>query len=328
MQGKTYNVKALVEAGFITAFIILIILINIYIPILSIFTNFIFPIPIAILYIRQNYKVTLISIAASGIFIAMFYNPISALSSIVLIGLTGITLGYCIKNKKEFATTIIFLAGSIAVGIIFYLFVYIMLINKAGIYGLVNKALLDLKQSMELSKGMYEKAGMSSSDIAAMENIFTIVTPEYIMGIIPAVVVIMSFVSSYVNYILAINILKRLRYEVKEIKPIAQWYMNTRIGTLVGIILVMGLLLDRKNMAVGQYLANSSGLILQWILCLDGVALITYYLMHRYKVSKKITALIIIFTAMSRLSLFYTIMGFIDMIIDFRRLDPYRKLKK
>ncbi|EDK35882.1 YybS family protein [Clostridium kluyveri] len=328
MQGKTYNVKALAEAGIITAFTVIIVLINIYIPILSIVINFIIPIPITILYIRQNYKVTLISVAASGIFIAMLYNPISALASILLIGLTGMTLGYCIKNKKEFGNTIIFVAISFALGIIFYLFIYTMLINKGGIYGFVNEMLAGLKQSMELSKDMYKRTGMSSSEAAVIEEIFRVFTPEYIMKLIPAMVVILAFILSYLNYMVTLVILKKLRYEVKEIKPIGQWYMNTRIGTLVGLILVIGMLLDRKNIVIGEYLANSSGTILQFVLLLDGIALITYYLIDKYKMSKKIAALIIIFTAMSRLSLFYTIIGFIDMIFDFRKLDPYRKLKK
>ena len=81
-------------------------------------------------------------------------------------------------------------------------------------------------------------------------------------------------------------------------------------------------------MIIGGYLANSAGTILQFILLLDGITLITYYLIDKYKISKKIVALIIIFTAMSRLSLFYVIIGFIDMIFDFRKLDPYRKLEK
>ena len=148
------------------------------------------------------------------------------------------------------------------------------------------------------------------------------------MKFIPAVVIISVFILSYLNYMVTLFVLKRLRYEVNEIKPVSQWYMNIRLGTLIGLILVIGMLLDRRNMIIGGYLANSAGTILQFILLLDGITLITYYLIDKYKISKKIVALIIIFTAMSRLSLFYVIIGFIDMIFDFRKLDPYRKLEK
>ncbi|MBO3282441.1 DUF2232 domain-containing protein, partial [Intestinimonas butyriciproducens] len=64
MPNKSYNTKAIVEAGLTTAIIIVITLICVYVPILSMLTNFILPIPIAILFIRQNFKVTLVSIVA------------------------------------------------------------------------------------------------------------------------------------------------------------------------------------------------------------------------------------------------------------------------
>ncbi|MEY8000748.1 YybS family protein [Clostridium sp. Mt-5] len=328
MQKKMYDTKALIEASLTTALTVVIMLISIYVPVFSIFANFILPVPITVLYIKQNYKVTLISIIASGILISMLYNPIAALSLIVSIGLTGMTLGYCIKNKKEFGTTIILLSISMAVGMIFYLVVYVMLMSKGGLYGFVNNMVETFKQSMNLSKSMYEKAGVSSSQLASVENMVKVFTPEYIMKLIPAGIIIVSFILSYLNYIITRAILIKLKYEVNEIKPFNQWYMNTRLGTLGGLMLVIGILLNRKNMAIGQYMITSSELILQLIFFIDGLALITYYLMKKFKMSKKITAIVIVLTALSSLSLFYVLAGFIDMIFDFRKLDPYKKLKK
>jgi len=328
MQNKTYNAKALAEAGLITALTVIILLVNVYIPIFSVAANFIVPIPITILYIRHNYKVTLISVIASGIFIAMFYDPIYAISSIIMIGLTGLTLGYCVKNKKNFGTTIIFLSIAMALGITIYITIYIALMSNNGIYGFVSQMVKQFNQYMEASKSIYQQSGGSSSQLASMEYILKMFTPEFIMRLIPGIIIAVSFVLAYLNYIITRAVLKKLKYEVKEVKPFSQWYMNTRVGTLIGVILVLGILFDRNNMAIGQYLINSSQLILQLVLLLDGVSLFTYYLMNRCKVSKKIIVLIIVFTLMTKLSLVYDLAGFVDMILDFRKLDPYRKLKK
>ncbi|MEY8763265.1 MULTISPECIES: YybS family protein [Clostridium] len=328
MQKSTYDTKALIEGSLTTAITVVMMLINVYVPVFSIFANFILPIPITLLYIKQNYKVTLISVIASGILMSIFYNPIFALSLIILTGLTGMTLGYCIKNKMKFSTTMVFLSIAMAVGIIFYFTVYIMFISKGGIYGFVNKIVEDFKQSMDLSKNMYEKAGVSSNQLSSMESMLKIFTPEYIMKLIPAVIIIMSFTLSYLNYIITRSILKKLKYQMNESKPLGQWYMNTRVGTLVGLILVIGILFNRRNMAAGQYLVASSKIILELIFFIDGIALLTYYLLKKFKISKKIIAVIIILTALSSLSLFYVLAGFIDMIFDFRKLDPYRKSGK
>jgi uncharacterized protein YybS (DUF2232 family) len=323
MQKSTYDTKALIEGSLTTAITVVMMLINVYVPVFSIFANFILPIPITLLYIKQNYKVTLISVIASGILMSIFYNPIFALSLIILTGLTGMTLGYCIKNKMKFSTTMVFLSIAMAVGIIFYFTVYIMFISKGGIYGFVNKIVEDFKQSMDLSKNMYEKAGVSSNQLSSMESMLKIFTPEYIMKLIPAVIIIMSFTLSYLNYIITRSILKKLKYQMNESKPLGQWYMNTRVGTLVGLILVIGILFNRRNMAAGQYLVASSKIILELIFFIDGIALLTYYLLKKF-----IIAVIIILTALSSLSLFYVLAGFIDMIFDFRKLDPYRKSGK
>ena len=49
---------------------------------------------------------------------------------------------------------------------------------------------------------------------------------------------------------------------------------------------------------------------------------------NQLKEFEKIIVLIIVFTVMTKLSLVYGLAGFIDMVFDFRKLDPYRKLKK
>ena len=59
MQNRIYNTKAVIEAGLISALIVVIMLINVYVPIFSIFGMFILPVPVTVLYIRHNYKVTL-----------------------------------------------------------------------------------------------------------------------------------------------------------------------------------------------------------------------------------------------------------------------------
>ncbi|OAA93143.1 YybS family protein [Clostridium coskatii] len=328
MQNKTYNTRALAEAGLTIALTVIIMLVNIYVPIASLVANFIVPIPITILYIRHNYKVTLISVIASGIFIAMFYNPIYAISSMIMVGFTGVVLGYCVKNKKNFGTTIIFLSIAMALGTTIYTTIYITLMSNDGIYGFVSKIVKNFNQSMEISKSIYQQAGVSSSQLAPIEDLIKMFTPEYIMRLIPGVIIASSVILAYLNYTITRAVLKKLKYEVNEAKPFNQWYMNTRIGTLVGVILVLGILFNRNNMAIGQYLINSSGLILELVFLLDGVSLVTYYLMNRYKVSKKIIVLIIVFTVMTKLSLVYGLAGFIDMVFDFRKLDPYRKLKK
>lgn len=328
MRNRNYNTKALIEAGLITALTVVIMLINVYVPIISMFVTFILPIPITVLYIRHNYKVTLGSVIVSGILIAILYNPLSALTATILFGLTGLTLGYCIKYDKKVSTTITFLSIAIAIGYIANFFIYTIFIDKGGLLGFVNQVSGAIKQSIEINKSLYEKMGVPSNQIAMMEKSFEMITPDFLMRIMPFVIISTSVFSAYLNYTITRVILKKLKYEVKEIKPFTQLYITTRVGTLIAIFLVIGLLMNKKNMIAGQYIVTSTEIILQMIFLIDGLAVAAYYLKNKFNISKKIIVLILVFTTFSQLWVFYLYIGLADMLIDFRKLDPYRRMEK
>lgn len=328
MQNRIYNTKAIIEAGLISALIVVIMLLNVYVPIFSIFGMFILPIPVTILYIRHNFKVTVGSALVSAILIAMLYDPISALTSTILFGATGMTLGYCIKHKKKFSTTILLLAIASAISVIINFSILSSFVNKDGIVALIDQNIKMMHESLNISKDLYTKMGVPSEQFSSIEQSFAIFTTDFILRIIPAILVIMSFGSAYFNYVITKSVLKKLRYDVEEVRPFNELYINTRIGTIAVLFLIVGLLLNKNKIVAGEYVTNSSLIILQIIFVLDGLAVAAYYLKNRFKMSKMFTVLILIFTATSQLSIIYMYLGFIDMIIDFRKLDPYRRLIK
>lgn len=328
MQNRTYNTKAVIEAGLISALIVIIMLLNVYMPIFLVFGTFILPVPVTVLYIRQNYKITLGAVLVSAILIAMLYDPISALTSSILFGSTGITLGYCVKHDKKFSTTILLLAIASAISVIINFVVFSSLVNKEGVIGLVNQNIKMLNESLNMSKDLYGKMGVPSEQFAQIEKSFSIFTTDFILKLMPAALVIMSFSSAYFNYIITKSILKKLRYNIKDVKPFNEIYINTRVGTIVVLSLIVGILLSKNKITIGEYITSSSQIILQLIFVLDGLAVAWYYLKNKFNMSKMIIVLILIFTATSQISIIYMYLGFIDMIVDFRKLDPYRRLIK
>ncbi|MTK12971.1 MAG: YybS family protein [Clostridiaceae bacterium] len=325
MHNRIYNTRAMVEAGLITALIVVIMMITVYIPIFSMFGMFILPIPVTVLYIRHNYKITLGAVVISAILIAMLYSPISALTSSILFGITGMTFGYCIKNDKKLSTTILLLALASAIGIVINFSIYVNLLDKRGMTGFISDNIRIMKESLNLSKELYGKMGVSSEQFASIEKSFELFTPDFILKLIPAIVILMSFFSAYVSYLLTSSILKKLRYNMKPMVPFSQIYINTRIGTLVGVTLLIGLLLGRSKVQGAGYIINSAEYLLQFIFVIDGISVATYYLRNRFNISKPITALILFFTVFSQMSVIYVYAGLADMLFDFRKLDPYRR---
>lgn len=324
MQNRSYNTHAIVEAGLITAIIVVIMLFSVYVPIFSMLGTFILPIPVTVLYIRQNWKVTLTAVFVSGIIIAMTYNPISALTASVLFGSTGITLGYCIRHEKKFSFTIILLAIASAAATMLDAVVYVNLIDKKGLMGVINENIKIINGSMDTVNSLYLKMGVSQAQLAQLKQIFAIFTPDFILKLIPAMLIIASFFSAYFNYIITKSILKKLRYEMKQEVTFTNIYINNRIGTFLVVLVIIGLLLNRYNMSSGGYVLNSSTIVLQIALLTDGVSLAAYYLRNKFRMPKAFTVIILTIIIFSQASNLLVIAGLIDMVLDFRKLDPFR----
>lgn len=328
MQNRNYNTKAIVEAGLITSLVVILMLISVYVPIFSLIGILILPIPITVLFIRQDYKVTIVSVVISAIIISMVFNPISAVSSSILFGLTGITLGYLIKSDKSISTIILFLAAAFAVAMIVDFGIYISLIDKRGLVGFVNNIAAQFKDSMNMVKQMYLKMGVSSEQLASMDQIASMFNAKYIMNVIPVLIIISSVTFSYLNYIITKAILKKLRYDVKSIKPFSEFYVSAKTGSLIGIVLVIGLFLKRNNIALGDSIAISSQYILQLVLLLDGFALAAYYLKNKFKMSKTFTFIIILLTGFSQIAVVYMLAGLSDIFFDFRKINLHKREEK
>lgn len=327
MENRAYNTKAIIEAGLITALIVVIMLINVYVPIFSLLGTFILPIPITLLYIRHNYKVTLGALIISAILIAMLYDPLSSLTSSILFGITGMTLGYCIKHDKNVNFTIVVLAIALSIGTVIDMSIYVTLIDKRGVVAFINDNIKTIKDSVNMAKNIYGKAGVSSEQFAPIEKMFGVLNENFVLKLIPAAIIITSFISAYLNYVITKAIFKKLRYNIKEVTPFSELYINNRIGSLVILVMIIGLLLSRNKISIGEYFFISAQFILQFILIIDGLSLADYYLKNKFNILRNLRVIILIFTAFSQLSVIYVFVALADMILDFRKLDPYRRPK-
>lgn len=325
MHNRVYNTRAMVEAGLLAIFVVIIKLLNTYIPFFELIGFFILPIPITVLYIRHNYKVAVGSIITSAILMLMIFNPLTALASSITIVFSGMTLGYCVKHDKKASTTILFLSIAFIIVLIINVSIYSTLIDKGGIVSLIDKSIKMMNETFAMAKETYAKIGMSKEQIAAMEEMYKNINTDSILKIMPFSVIMISLSLSYLNYTIARNILKRLNYKMREIKPFSQLYINTRIGTLVGLTFILGLLIERSNIPSKEYIAIFPQSIFQLTIMLNGLALATYYLRRKYNLSRAVTALILIFTATSQLYIVYIYAGLIDIVFDFRKLDPYKR---
>jgi uncharacterized protein YybS (DUF2232 family) len=120
--------------------------------------------------------------------------------------------------------------------------------------------------------------------------------------------------------------MRRLRYEIKPIPPVSELYINNRAGTFILVFAVIGALMNKYGIAGGQNIAGASMLLIQMVLTVEGVVLAAYYLRRKIKMSRLLAFLVILLTVSSAgFIMIYVMLGLLDMIFDFRKLDPFRR---
>ena len=326
MHKQTISTKAMVEAGLISTLMVAVFLLTVNLPMFSGLSLFILPIPVAVLCLRHNYSVAAGAVFVSAVLTGMLYSPVSAITSSAIYGGAGLTLGYCIKTGKEVWATIAMLAASVAAAIIIDMAVVIAVVYNAGFTEFVNQNLQIIKESMQQYYEYYKQSGASESQLQQLQESLGILTPDYIIQLLPVSLAGSAFGFALICYSATRSIMRRLRYEIKPIPPVSELYINNRAGTFILVFAVIGALLNKYGIAGGQNIAGASMFLIQMVLTVEGVALAAYYLRRKIKMGKLLAFLVILLTVSSAgFITVYVMLGLLDMIFDFRKLDPFRR---
>ncbi len=319
------DTKSVVEAGILSALIVVLVLFVQFVPVLGILGFFILPIPVAVLYIKHGIKISVTALVVCIIISCMVIGIINGIGFGVQYGLTGLALGYCFKKQIKESKSLLILSIASMISYILVIALNLLFINKALFVDAINELVSTMKKYAETSISMSGSA-ISSDQANFIRDQINNITVKSILTWIPAGIIMYSFVSAFINFILTRSILKRLRFRVGELVPFDRVYIDNRIGALMIISACLGIILQRYNIAAGDYIFNTALIVMNLTFNVIGAALIYYFAKNRLRLTKAIAVLITVgFFFMGGPLVFY--IGFTDMIFDFRKVDPNRLFK-
>ena len=324
MENRDQNIRAILEAGMISALMVIMTLVIMYLGFSAYIVVCILPIPITIVYIRQNFKIALIAVLVSTILVGLFFNPLQALANTFLMGLIGITLGYCLKKKFSSTKTYVIFGLVVTMGAFIYTLIYVELVTGIGVYATIDSM---IKQMVAIAVKTVGNTSMNAQQKNYIENIKRIDVNSMLKPLIGAIT-IMGFALAYINYKITGKLLKRLKYNTEEIFQLTKIYIPNKFGIVMIIIILIGYVLTLKKLLIGEYILQSSLLVLAVMFAISGMSLTAYYLINKYRVSKLIVIIILVAAFMYNLYLTFIILGLIDLVINFRKLDPNPILKR
>ena len=305
----------MVEGGILSAVAILFALISVYIPFIGAFVNLIWPVPIILLGVRHGYKWSLMATVVAGILIAILLHPLHAVTVAIGFGLTGIALGHCFRRNFTPVTSV--LLGSVA-SLLSKIIVFSISAAVLGINPLADHSEA-MNRAVEQAINIYRNFGMKDADLAQVsENLKN--TLAMMKLIFPAAFAMASVVDTYLNFIVARAVLRKLGHHIGAFPKFNVWSFSPKV--LYAFIISVLLLYWGKSRE-WEMVANA-GLNLQvacsMLLMLQGLSVAFFY-GEKHQVPKFLRW-ILVFMVFTNGFIMQAVVfaGAFDIAIDFRKL--------
>lgn len=310
MNLKNKKTKAFLESLLIIALGTLFMLLGInYIPIIDI----LYPAFFVILGVRNGIKYNIASIIISALLVGCFVDNYTCIHILISYVPFGIVLNYMINKRKKMEETIIVTTITFLVS---YVLSLTLLSKIAGV-----KFINELEQALQfVLKGqldMLKEMGLSSSQMYETKGLLESMY-EYVVLIVPSMIIIFSAIAAYLNSLISILVLRKLGYGIAYVPRISNFKLPNNI--IPGVILIYIGVFLLKYLKIFYYetiLINVSVLI-SFVLFLQGLSVIVFFL-NRSRLHPAIRVIFVILLIISiPLSAIISIVGFLDIIFNFR----------
>ncbi|WP_346870224.1 DUF2232 domain-containing protein [Clostridium sp. UBA5119] len=322
------NTKSLVEAALVAGIITIISISASYILLFYIIGLILLPILVALIYYRNGMKYSIGAALISTILVAIFLNPILAITSGMSYGIIGVVLGYCLKNQKKPYNILIALIIACIISMLVEVWLTSRLVSNISIIQFINEKLNtyihEFKEYITQTKKIYSNMGMNATQLQMFEHIESIFTVELLAMLIPTVLFIASFIQGYTTILFTHLVFRKLKY--KEIKYLrfSEFYVSNLVGaTLIAIISICAIV-GSRGITGGLFLYNAILMLTIMILAVNGAAVTDYYFRKKLGMPKAMRILLVVLLFIIGSSKILGIVGFVEMMLDFRKLDPYR----
>ncbi|MCS4454022.1 YybS family protein [Clostridium botulinum] len=158
------------------------------------------------------------------------------------------------KKRKSYLYNNYYISSWFLLSNIMTFLIYFSFIDRRGIIGYINENINIIKESMELTKEIYSKAGVSKDKLQQIDQVFGFLNLDSMLKMLPVALIINAFLAAFLNYAVTKKILMKLGYKnVKSLPSISKIYINVRLVTIVAIGLLIGAVLKRKAIGLGDY---------------------------------------------------------------------------
>lgn len=308
------SVTPTIEGGLLVAITVIIGLVTVYIPIVGMFAEFFFALPLAVLTVRQSVGKGLSAMFVALILLSILISPLLALRLILSCGICGVAFGWGVKKNfgavKNLLVTLT--VASAAQVLLLFLLMVIMNVN------FIEMQIQILRDAFDDSFAMYESIGV---DKARIEESKGQVEPalQTLAMMIPTLILLSALVNAVAVWFTSKLIFPKLQLKLPTFPPFAEWKfpaMFLYLAAFGALGMYWGV---TRGWTQIQELSLNVLFISMIIGLVQGLALLSA-LFDKWNVSKFVRRFlyVIIFLNMFFLQL-VAITGLVDMLFDYRK---------
>lgn len=263
------NIRWITEGAVLLAVYVVLLLATLYMPIVGIILPFTLPIPFLIFAMRHEWKYSLILLATASL-LSIVVSSLLTISTAIMFGTTGIVLGMMYKHKKS---ALQLLAAGALIYTINLIAIYIISVTFFS-YNFIQQSQELITQSIASSEQFMRAAGIqvNENQLAQMKQL-----PKIMGYALPSLVIMGSFMMSWLTLIIATPILKRLRFEVQPWPPFREIQMPKSVLYYYVLFLVLAMFIQVQE---GSYLyiaILNLNLILPILMTIQGFSFLFLY---------------------------------------------------
>lgn len=303
-----------------TGIFILLAMITYYTPIGTL-TLFVMSAPTAILILRHDWKVGLLSAIASLLLLLILLDPLFVLTGCVTLQFTGLILGISLRKQWSPWTSVLATGVACLIGFLFLI--------------AMSSLLLDINYVQEMIE-MYRQASISSLELAERFNLPKDQTsllqqiPQlievYFTTLLPMLLVLSSLLNALLNYQVMVLLGRRMNLAIRSLPPFQTWRLPDWFGLSYMLAFFANWLGKTQSIPVLVTSAENLYQLFYFVIQIQGVAVAVWFLL-KYKVSPLFRWLVILFFYLNPyLGFVSIILGFADLVFDLRRLTPRRRV--
>ena len=276
---------------------------------------FLYPVFFVVLGVKQGINYNILALLTSTLILGLIVGMVFAISILIAFAPLSIILSYTIERRRKSLEII-----SISTLFLFISFLLIIIIMR-GMTGvnLINQLEDRFAQLLDSQMNALRNMDLSSYEMLKIgDGLESIV--RYTILIMPSIMIISSLAMAYLNYLISVLILRKFGYGLVSIPKFTKFQLpsNILLGTVImfiGTFILKGL----KLFYYETILLNITVLV-SFIFFVQGLSVVDHKFVEKGLPVILRIAIILFFAVLLPFGWIISILGLLDVIIDFRKL--------